>query len=148
MEYHHVQWGKLAVPVFLLGAVVSIPIILDDEETSTEFTVVIVAFMVGLVALVLHFSRLAVSVGDGRVAAAFGSGRPHRVIEFGDVTAVRRVRNKWWYGWGIRKIPNGWMYNAWGLDAVELDLDSGKVFRIGTDQPEELLAVLSLHVKK
>jgi hypothetical protein len=35
---------------------------------------------------------------------------------------------------------------VWGLDAVEFDLSSGKVFRIGTDQPEALFAVLSLQV--
>jgi hypothetical protein len=38
------------------------------------------------------------------------------------------------------------MYNVWGLDAVEFELSSGKVFRIGTDEPEEPLAVLSLQV--
>jgi hypothetical protein len=36
------------------------------------------------------------------------------------------------------------MYNVWGLDAVELELQSGKKFRIGTDEPAELLAILSL----
>jgi hypothetical protein len=31
------------------------------------------------------------------------------------------------------------MYNNAGRDAIELSLRSGKVFRIGTDQPAELL---------
>ena len=35
------------------------------------------------------------------------------------MTAVREVRNRWIQGWGIRKISRGWMYNVWGLDAVE-----------------------------
>jgi len=39
-------------------------------------------------------------------------------------------------------ISGGWMYNVWGLDAVELNLTSGKVFRIGTDEPAELLAAV------
>ena len=147
MEYNHTQWGYFAVPVFLLVAVVSIPIVFDDES-STLLTVVVVAFMVGLLALVLHFSRLKVTVADGRVVAAFGSGRPHRVIELKEVTAVSRVRNQWWHGWGLRKTPEGWMYNVWGLDAVELELLSGNVFRIGTDEAEKLFAVLSLHVAR
>ena len=53
------------------------------------------------------------------------------------------MRNKWWYGWGLRWIPGGSMYNVWGFDAVELELRSGKVFRIGSDEPDALLAALS-----
>ncbi len=36
----------------------------------------------------------------------------------------------------------GWMYNNAGRDAIELSLRSGRVFRIGTDQPDELLEAL------
>ena len=56
---------------------------------------------------------------------------------------MRAVRNKWIYGWGIRRLPGGWMYNVWGLDAIELDLVSGKRFRIGTDDPDGLLAAIT-----
>jgi hypothetical protein len=49
------------------------------------------------------------------------------------------VRNKWWYGWGIRLTPHGWLFNVGGLDAVELELASGRKFRIGTDEPQGLL---------
>ena len=104
--------------------------------------------MLGLLALVLHFSRLRVTVSNDRVEAAFGSGWPRRVVELSVVTAVRAVRSPWWYGWGVRRVPNGWMYNVWGLDAVELELESGTVFRIGTGEPDELAAVLALHVRK
>ena len=37
------------------------------------------------------------------------------------------------------------MYDIWGLDAVELDLQSGKKFRIGTDEPDALIAALTSH---
>ena len=43
----------------------------------------------------------------------------------------------------MRKIRNGWMYNVWGLDAVQLELQSGKSFRIGTDDPDGLVAALN-----
>jgi hypothetical protein len=35
------------------------------------------------------------------------------------------------------------MWNVWGLDAVELELDTGRRFRIGTDQPVELTDALN-----
>ena len=134
------------MPVLLLFAMISVTIISADDESSTLFTVAVMAGMTVLLAVLLLFSRLEVTVSGGPVVAAFGFGWPRRVIELGEVTVVRQVRNPWWYGWGLRKVPHGWMYNVWGLDAVEFDLSSGKVFRIGTDQPEELFAVLSLQV--
>ena len=36
-------------------------------------------------------------------------------------------------------IRNGWLYNVSGFDAVELELASGKLCRIGTDEPGRLL---------
>ena len=39
------------------------------------------------------------------------------------------------------------MYNVWGFDAVELRMASSAVFRIGTDEPDELSGVLALLAK-
>ena len=38
-----------------------------------------------------------------------------------NIIGISQVRNKWYYGWGLRGIPGGWMFNVWGLDDVELD---------------------------
>ncbi|MEA2011137.1 MAG: hypothetical protein U9N78_10575 [Actinomycetota bacterium] len=147
MEYEHVQWGYTAIPTFLLFAVV-IPITASDDETTTAIAALLIAFTIAILAIVLLFSRLEVTVSGGRIVAAFGFGRPHREIDLTDVTDVRQVRNAWIQGWGIRKIANGWMYNVWGLDAVEVELSSGDVFRIGTDDPENLLASISLQITR
>ena len=48
------------------------------------------------------------------------------------------VRNSALYGWGLRWIPGGTLWNVWGRDAVEVGLVSGKRFRIGTDDAEAL----------
>jgi regulator of protease activity HflC (stomatin/prohibitin superfamily) len=112
------------------------------------FTVATLGFMIALLVVVLVFSRLLVTVNAGRVVAAFLFGRPRREIKLEDVTAVREVRNRWIQGWGIRKISGGWMYNVWGLDAVEVEISSDKVFRIGTNDPENLLATISLQIKR
>jgi hypothetical protein len=100
--------------------------------------------MVGLVALTFWFSRLVVTVADGEVTATFGIRKPHVVNQLSNVRTVTQVRNTWIQGWGVRKISDGWMYNVWGLDAVELELGSGHVFRIGTDEPEQLHTAISL----
>jgi hypothetical protein len=35
-----------------------------------------------------------------------------------------------------------WIYNVSGFDAVEILMKSGKRYRIGTDQPEELVQTI------
>ena len=78
------------------------------------------------------------------MTTAFRSGWPRRRIELDDVAAARHVQNSWGFGWGVRKTRNGWMFDIAGSDAIELTLRSGRVFRIGTDQPAELSAAIEL----
>lgn len=102
-----------------------------------------------VVALLLaNFGSLTVRVDEGAVKLRFGVGLIRRTIPLGRIQAAARVRNRWWYGWGIRLTPHGWLWNVAGLDAVELRLEEGKVFRIGTDDPEGLEAALSTHLSR
>jgi hypothetical protein len=52
------------------------------------------------------------------------------------------VRNHWWNGFGIRMRSGFRLYNVSGLDAVELQLKSGEIRRIGTDDPQALVEAL------
>jgi len=90
-----------------------------------------------LVAMLL-FSSLTVVVRQGTVEISFGPGVVRKNVRLDDFVSVRAVRNKWYYGWGIRLIPHGWLYNVSGLDAVELVRKNGRVLRIGTDEPAKL----------
>jgi len=70
---------------------------------------------------------------------------PHRSYSYSyclkysfEIERCSPVRNKWYYGWGIRRLERGWMYNVSGLDAVEICMKNGKIYRIGTDEPETL----------
>jgi hypothetical protein len=72
----------------------------------------------------------------------FGIGLIRKRIDLAKVRAFRSVRNPWYWGWGIRLYPGGWLYNVSGLDAVELALDDGTELRVGTDEPERLVDAL------
>lgn len=143
MEYRHTQ-ANYTGWLIVLVAVVAVVIALAASEESSGPMAFIAVLVILLAALGVLFSRLTVIVGGDTVETYFGWGWPRHRTQIADITAIRQVRNKWYYGWGIRKVPGGWMYNVWGLDAVELELSSGKKFRIGTDEPTELLGVLSL----
>jgi hypothetical protein len=101
------------------------------------------AVMLLLIATGLVAARLTVVVDARVVTASFGWGWPRRSIERSEIESMVQVRNSWWHGWGIRKVSRGWMYNNAGRDAIELRLRSGRVFRVGTDQPVELVAAVT-----
>src|SRR4051812_18549892 len=71
------------------------------------------------------FCTLTVSVDDEAVEARFGAGLIGKRIPLSEIAACRPVQNQWWYGWGIRWVGTGWMYNVSGLDAAELVMKDG-----------------------
>jgi|SRR5690606_850586 len=84
------------------------------------------------------FSRLTLEVTDAVLRASFGAGWPRKEVPLEEIVSAVPVRNPWWYGWGIRWTPSGWLWNVAGLDAVEIRLRSGERFRLGTDEPVAL----------
>ena len=104
---------------------------------------VVLMFVVGvMLACMLLFWALFVQVTTRAVHVWFGPGLLRRRFLLDDILKVRVVRNRWYYGWGIRLTPTGWMFNISGLDAVELEFEGGRTFRIGTDQPLQLAAAI------
>jgi len=100
-----------------------------------------VVFVLMVIALYV-FNSLTITVYTERVCASFGPGLIRRIIPFRMIKSAEKVRNKWYYGFGIHLIPGGQMYNVAGYDAIELKLTNGRVFRIGTDEPDKLLQVI------
>lgn len=77
----------------------------------------------------------------------FGIGLIKKRFDLKDIIKAYTVRNHWYYGWGIRIIPRGWLFNVSGLDAIEIVMSSGKRYRIGTDQPDELSQTINETIK-
>lgn len=104
----------------------------------------VTALVIALVVLVgVALGSLTVTVTDTTIVVAFGAGWVHRTIPLSIVRGAAPVRNSFWWGWGIRWTPYGWMWNVSGFDAVEITYASGKKFRIGTNQPMELTAAIN-----
>lgn len=136
--YHHTQPGWAVIAPVLFISVLALGFAAFSPQTRG-----IMPWIAGSVVLVLSlFSSLTVSVADGWVRCRFGVGLIGREIRLGEVRAAEAVRNKWYYGWGIRLTSHGWLWNVSGLDAVELSFANGKRFRIGTDQPGRLLGAI------
>jgi hypothetical protein len=70
----------------------------------------------------------------------FGYGIFKKRFKIKEIASVKIVRNKWYYGWGIRFWwkPRMIIYNISGYDAVEIKLKNKRIYRIGTDEPKKL----------
>jgi len=63
-------------------------------------------------------------------------------FQLNEIERYRAVKNPWYYFLGIRYTPRGWLFAVSGSSAIELEMKSGKFFRIGTDEPERLIEAL------
>ena len=133
--YEKRQRGSLIVFVLSLLLVAGVFFLRDALVPGLTLAAVVALFLAS-------FGSLEVRVDEDAVRLRFGVGLIRRTIALDRIESTARVRNRWWYGWGIRLTPHGWLWNVAGLDAVELRLTDGKLFRIGTGDPEGLQGAL------
>jgi hypothetical protein len=133
LPYRHTQVGT-----FVLGAV-GLPIVALVLATLLVGVEAVALMTLGLLLVALFlFGTLTVEVSRDGIVIRFGSGIIRKRFALSGIRGVKLVRNRWYYGWGIRRLPSGWLYNVSGLDAVELEMLDGTRHRIGTDRPGDL----------
>ena len=69
-----------------------------------------------------------------------------RKLPYSGMLGVEPARSDWLDGGGVHYVPGrGWIYNLWGRDCVRIQL-RGLPIRVGTDDPEGLLAFLETRI--
>lgn len=131
--YRHTQIGWVTLGALVAGALLVIVIML----TSVIHWISVVVLAILLICSIL-FASLNIEVTGGYVSWHFGPGFWKKRIAVSDIERVEIVQNRWYYGWGIRYTPHGWLYNVSGLAAVELHLKNGKRIRLGSDEADLL----------
>jgi hypothetical protein len=145
MSYSHTQKGMSGIALASLLVAIGVTIVATVPFMAKEGLVALVPLavvvLVGAVILMI-FTRLTVQVDDAEVRWAFGRGFPKYRLALDEIAATQVVSNTAWYGYGIRIIPGGMLYNISGSGAVEITRRDGKKVRIGTDEPEVLRAAI------
>jgi hypothetical protein len=130
--YNHTQIGWILIAFFA-------PAIIIMAIWAVLYPLIYsIATAVVLLAALVVFGALTVKCDLRELTFYFGPGIIKRRIKYGEIQTAKKVRNHWYYGWGIRWYGAGWLYNVSGLDAVELRLRNGQSIRIGTDEPDKL----------
>lgn len=98
-------------------------------------------FTVTLVSLLgcFLFYGLKTTISNNVLTVSFGIGLIRKRIKIETIKSVKPTKNNHLYGWGIRFIPKGILYNISGSEAIELNLkDSHRIIRIGTQNTQRL----------
>ncbi len=156
--YKHTQIGYLMIVVTLavlvLFAWLQITARAEAPSVDSGANFLITAIMAFILFILASFSTLTVAVDEQFLNLRFGWGIFRKQFPLSEIAAVRKVKNKWYHGWGIRLWlwPKMWIYNVSGFDAVEIEMKNpasakasagkGKIYRIGTDEPDKLEAAI------
>jgi hypothetical protein len=109
---------------------------IGDRPMTTSIYIVIT---VTLTLTFILFYGLTTEVTVDKITVSFGPGIIKKTIELKTISSVDTVISPWYYGWGIRIIPNGVLYNISGTDGVELRFNDRKgIIRIGTNHSVQL----------
>ena len=146
MHYKHTQPGTLLRWILGLSLITTVGIAiyfttLPNLPGWTWFSFGVAPIIIFLCAWL--FGSLTVQIEDGELSHWFGPGFWKKSYQLVDIESATAVRNSWIFGWGIRLTPHGWLYNVSGLDAVQIELRSGRKLRIGTDDPKGLVEAIS-----
>ena len=137
-EYKRTQIGYLMLAFIAIGILLVLNYFYLSGNTNPFLLIILAALAVSL----LLFSILTVKVDGEEVSVRFGVGLIRKRFPLSEIESHSAVRNPWYYGWGLRRTPIGWLYNVSGLEAVEITLKDGRKVRIGTDDPTGLDAAI------
>ncbi len=132
-EYKHSQIGYFLLIVYsvVIMGMVYLNIVTEFSPIA-QFGLIIMFIVLAL------FATLKVKVDHKMIQIRFGVGAIRKGFRLNKIENYRVVKNPWYYGWGIRFTPRGWLFNVSGFSAIELQMKNGKRFRIGTDDPKGL----------
>lgn len=139
MEYKTKQTGWVIIGL-CCAVIIGLSIFLVSLSEVDPSAMPALYFMTAFFSLlILLFGRLETTVNNDSITVKFGLGLIKKTIALSDIKTIKQVRNTFWYGWGIRLTPHGWLWNIAGYEAVEIEFKAErKNFRIGCKSSEEL----------
>lgn len=144
-RYYHTQpnlaGGRMTTYLLAVCALVIISAIMIGVVPVLLIPVFMILALLALVNAL--FSSLTVAISDDLLEFWFGARVWHRKVMLTEIAGCHVVKNSWWYGWGIRWTPHGWLYNVAGPMAVEIVFKNGKKIRVGSDEPATLAEAIN-----
>lgn len=144
-RYREFQFSWLIIGIFLpmqaLTTYLYINRIGNNPLPLTGYVYLTVLFFI----IVLLFYGMTTLIDNDKIVISFGIGLIRKRVVIRDIKYAQPVQTPWYYGYGIRWIPNGWLFNVSGSDAVQINFKHHKrIITIGTRKQ----AVLTNEIRK
>jgi hypothetical protein len=138
MKYKNTQIGYLMIFVFVAISLTYGIIFL--QIGLEEFNIAMIIIMAMILILIASFSTLTITLDEKSLNIRYTYGIFRKKFNINDISSVKSVKNKWYYGWGIRYWPfrKIWIYNVSGFNAIEITMKNGRIYRLGTNEPKKL----------
>jgi hypothetical protein len=88
-----------------------------------------------LIIVCVLFGAMTIEINDRLLKVVFGIGIIRKTVALQDIDRCSIVEIPWYYGWGIRLTPCGWLYRLSGSKGVLVTMKTGKQFQIGLMDP-------------
>ena len=141
-QYKHTQIGYFFLTVY--GAVL---LIIISLFIFTDYSLLA---MIGLIIMLIAlgiFASMTVKISAQKMKIQLGLGAIRKEFPIKDIKTYRVVTHPWYYGWGIRYTPRGWIFRVSGNSGIELQMKSGKLYQVGTDEPQKLTGAINQALK-
>ena len=153
MNYKHTQVSypiiiiTLGIAIFFVWIYLTAAAEAPSINSGPNFA--ITTIMAIMVLVLASFITLQVHINEKYLCIKFGYGIYQKRFSLKEIQSVKTVKNHWYYGRGIKVWfqPKMWIYSISGLNAVELKMKNGKIYRIGTDEPQELEQTIPQSIK-
>jgi len=144
-----VQFGTVLViiflPLFIIFLIMTLTLGLRDNASLIMFSSITLIILIVL----LWFYRIVIEINETYISFKLGVGIFGKKYRVESLLSCKPVTNPILYGLGIKKIPNGWIFNVSGLKAIELSFkDKKSIVRIGTNKPQEIAEIINKLIKK
>jgi hypothetical protein len=139
-EYKHTQFGVLTlIIIFVTGVLIALVLL----SMLAEGRLVVAFVMIGIYLLGLAlFYAFTIEVSEGLLKFWFGIGGIGKSYSLKEIQSNQEVENPWYYFWGVKSIPGGWLYAIAPGSAVEIVFKNGKIVRLGTNQSKKLIQAI------
>lgn len=136
--YKHTQIGYVIIAS--IGAVILVTTIIGIFIPN-DFWYIFALTLFLLLCLAL-FPFLNIQITEEFILLNYGFIR--KTMRINEIKNTSIVKLPWYFGWGIRWTPEGWLYRVSGFNAVKIEMKSGKIIFVGSDEADKLnKAILS-----
>jgi transcriptional regulator with XRE-family HTH domain len=137
--YRHKQWAWFTFTAMPLIAVA----LLAAQDHFNILPPAALGVIFGVLTVVtLIFSSMTIEVNESEISWFFGPGAFRKSLALEEVGNYKVVKNPIWMGFGIHAYGTGWIYNVSGLLGIEIELKGGSFIRLGSNEPNYLLAAI------